>query len=128
MPDKNGNEQTSFFFFEFGEVCEQTGHKEVTHACKKGIFEKLFFFLIKLEGEIVVQRKLKVKYKKNEFKKKESKKTKDQAKTETKMNANRDAQKQKKDEKRMQETLDERKEENVFHERDSFLKEKKKEK
>ena len=86
---------------------------------------KSFFFH---EGEIVVQRKLKVKYKKNEFKKKEIKKTKDQAKTETKMNANRDAQKQKSDEKRMQETLDERKEENVFHERDSFLHQKKEEK
>ena len=60
-------------FFEFGEVCEQ-----------KGYIEKFFFFLIKLEGEIVVQRKLKVKYKKNEFKKKEIKKTKDQAKTDTK--------------------------------------------
>ena len=41
---------------------------------------------MKLEGEIVVQRKLKVKYKKNEFKKKEIKKTNDQAKTETKNN------------------------------------------
>ena len=42
------------------------------------------FFLIQLEGEIVVQRKLKVKYRKNEFKKKEIKNINDQAKTETK--------------------------------------------
>ena len=39
--------------------------------------------MIQLEGEIVVQRKLKVKDRKNEFKKKEIKNTKDQAKTET---------------------------------------------
>ena len=69
-----------------------------------------------------------MKFKKNEFKRKEIKKTKDQAKTETKMNANRDAQKQKSDEKRMQETLDKRKKENVFHERDSFLNKKKRKK
>ena len=39
--------------------------------------------MIQQEGEIVVQRKLKVKYRKNELKKKEIKNTKDQAKTET---------------------------------------------
>ena len=42
--------------------------------------------MIQLEGEIVVQRKLKVKYRKNEFKKKEIKNINDQAKTETKNN------------------------------------------
>ena len=41
------------------------------------------FLLVQLEGEIVVQRKLKVKYRKNEFKKREIKNIKDQAKTET---------------------------------------------
>ena len=77
-------------------MCELKGLYEAIHASKKGIFEK-FFLLIQLEGEIVVQRKLKVKYKKNEFKKKETKKTKDQAKTErkTEANAKRDEQKQK---------------------------------
>ena len=54
------------------------------HVYKKGIFE--FFFVIQFEGEIVVERKLKVKYRKNEFKKKEIKKINDQAKTETKDN------------------------------------------
>ena len=44
------------------------------------------FFLIQLKREIVVQRKLKVKYRKNEFKKKEIKNMNDQAKTETKNN------------------------------------------
>ena len=76
---------------------------------KKGIFEK-FFFLVKFEGEIVVQRKLKVKFKK----------TKDQAKTERKMNANRDAQKQKVMKKGCKKHLMKEKK-SVFHERDSFF-------
>ena len=42
VPNKKGSERKSFLLF--GEVCEQKWHKEVTHACKKGIFEKLFFF------------------------------------------------------------------------------------
>ena len=43
---------------------------------KKGIFETFFLKKKKPEGEIVVQRKLKVEYRKNEFKKKEIKKNK----------------------------------------------------
>ena len=48
------------FFMIWRSVWSKTGHYETTHASKKGIFEK-FFFLIQSEGEIVVQRKLKVK-------------------------------------------------------------------